>query len=230
MVRVSLTRGDIMSRLLLGRHGETELNSAERYWGQSDVKLSPLGVRQAERLRERLATERIDAIYCSDLQRAWVTARTIASRHQLDVTICAELREINFGKLEGLNFEESSQLFPEFAAKWKAQRSTNIEFPGGESLDQLHSRVSNFVSRLKKHKAEETVLVVAHAGVLRSLICQLMAIELRYIYQIRLDLASLSILEAHPTGAILTLLNDTSHLGVMFNPHHLTGSEKSQKA
>jgi len=212
MVGVSLTRGDIMSRLLLVRHGETELNSAERYWGHSDVKLSALGVRQAERLRDRLATHKIDTIYSSDLQRAWATANTIASRHQLDVTICAELREINFGKIEGLNFEEISQLFPEFAAKWKARRSTNIEFPGGESLDQLNNRVSNFVGRLKKHEAEETILIVAHAGVLRSLICQLMEIELRYIYQIRLDLASLSILETHPAGAILTLLNDTSHL------------------
>ena len=201
-----------MSRLLLVRHGETELNSAERYWGHSDVKLSALGVRQAERLRNRLATQKIDAIYSSDLQRAWATAKTIASRHQLDVTICAELREINFGRIEGLNFEEISQLFPEFAAKWRAQRSTNIEFPGGESLDQLNNRVGNFVGRLKKHKAEETILIVAHAGVLRSLICQLMGVELRYIYQIRLNLASLSILETYPAGAILTLLNDTSHL------------------
>jgi len=212
MVRVSLTRGDIMSRLLLVRHGETELNSAERYWGHSDIKLSTLGFRQAEKLRDRLAAQKIDVVYSSDLQRALATAKTIASRHQLDVTACAELREINFGKIEGLNFKEISQLFPEFAAKWKARRSTNIEFPGGESLDQLNNRVSNFVGRLKKHEAEETVLIVAHAGVLRSLICQLMEIELRYIYQIRLDLASLSILESYPAGAILSLLNDVSHL------------------
>jgi len=212
VVGVSLTRGDIMPRLLLVRHGETELNSAERYWGHSDIKLSALGVRQAERLRDRLAAQKIDVVYSSDLQRAWATAKTIASGHQPEVITCAELREINFGKLEGLNFEEISQLFPEFTAKWRVQRSTDIEFPGGESLDQLNNRVSNFVGRLKKRKAEETVLVVAHAGVLRSLICQLMAMELRYIYQIRLDLASLSILETYPTGAILTLLNDTSHL------------------
>jgi len=202
-----------MSRLLLVRHGETELNSAERYWGQSDVKLSPLGLRQAEKLRDRLATEKIDAVYSSDLQRALAMAKTIASRHQLDVITCAELREINFGKLEGLNFEEISQLFPEFAAKWKVQRNTNIEFPGGESLNQLHNRVSNFVGRLQKHKAGETVLIVAHTGVLLSLICQLMGVELKYIYRIRLDLASLSILETYSTGAILTLLNDVSHLG-----------------
>ena len=205
-----------MSRLLLVRHGETELNSAERYWGHSDVKLSPLGLRQAERLRDRLAIERIDAVYSSDLQRALATAKIIASRHQLDVITCAELREINFGKLEGLNFEEISQLFPDFAAKWRVQRSTNIEFPGGESLDQLNKRVRNFVGRLKKRKADETVLVVAHAGVLRSLICQLMGLELQHIYHIRLDLASLSILETYPTGAILTLLNDVSHFGSVY--------------
>jgi alpha-ribazole phosphatase len=212
MVGVSLTRGDIMSRLLLVRHGETELNSAERYWGQSDIKLSALGARQAERLRDRLAAQKIDVVYSSDLQRAWATAKTIAFRHQLEVTICAELREINFGKLEGLNFEEISQLFPEFTAKWRVQRSTDIEFPGGESLDELNNRVSNFVGRLKKHEVDETVLIVAHAGVLRSLICQLMEVELRYIYKIRLDLASLSILETYLAGAILTLLNDISHL------------------
>lgn len=205
-----------MSRLLLVRHGETELNSSERYWGHSDVKLSPLGLRQAERLRDRLAIERIDAVYSSDLQRALATAKIIASRHQLDVITCAELREINFGKLEGLNFEEISQLFPDFAAKWRVQRSTNIEFPGGESLDQLNKRVRNFVGRLKKRKADETVLVVAHAGVLRSLICQLMGLELQHIYHIRLDLASLSILETYPTGAILTLLNDVSHFGSVY--------------
>lgn len=201
-----------MSRILLVRHGETELNSAERYWGHSDVRLSSLGLKQAERLRDRLAAERIDAVYSSDLQRALVTAKTIASRHRLDVTTCAELREINFGELEGLNFEEISQLFPEFTAKWKVERSTDIEFPGGESFNELHNRVGIFVGRLKKHKAEETVLIVAHAGVLRSLICQLMRVGPQYIYHVRLDLGSLSILETYPMGAILTLLNDVSHL------------------
>ena len=51
-----------MSRLLLVRHGDTELNSAERYWGRSDVKLSAAGVEQAEGLRDRLAVEKINAV------------------------------------------------------------------------------------------------------------------------------------------------------------------------
>ena len=200
-----------MSRLLLVRHGDTELNSAERYWGSTDVKLSDAGFRQAEMLRDRLATERIDVIYSSNLRRASATAQIIASSHRLDIITCAELREIDFGELEGLTFNEISQLYPEVTELW-LQRSPGLKYPGGESVDELTSRVSQFVGRLENHAPQETILIVAHSGVLRTLVCQLLGIELRYRWQFRLDLASLSVLETHPAGAILNLLNDVSHM------------------
>ncbi len=200
-----------MSRLLLVRHGDTELNSAERYWGRSDVKLSAAGVEQAEGLRDRLAVEKINAVYSSNLERALVTAEIIASSHQLAVITCAELREVNFGQLEGLNFSEISRLYPEVAKLW-AERSTKLKYPGGESLVEFNTRVSKFLSRLDKHTVGETILIVAHAGVLRTLVCQLLGIDPQRRWQIRLDLASLSILETHQQGAILSLLNDVSHL------------------
>ena len=200
-----------MSKLILVRHGDTELNSDERYWGHSDVKLSAAGFRQAERLRDRLAAQKIDAIYSSNLQRASETAEVITSRHQLAVTTCAELREINFGKLEGLTFDEINQLYPEVTRLW-AEGSSTLQYPGGESLDELNNRVSNFIGRLKKHTPEETILIVAHSGPLRLLMCQLLGIGLQHWRQFRLDLASLSMLEPHPQGAILSLLNDVSHL------------------
>ena len=201
-----------MSRLLLVRHGDTKLNSAERYWGQTDVELSAAGLRQAERLRDRLATEKIDAIYSSDLKRASATAKLIASAHQLEVITCAELREINFGQLEGLTFDEVSQLYPEVTKLW-VERSPELKYPGGESIDGFTKRVSKFLSRLEEHTEKETILIVAHSGVLRTLICLLLGIELQHRWQFRLDLASLSILGAHRQGAILSLLNDVSHLG-----------------
>ena len=200
-----------MSRLLLVRHGETELNSAERYWGRTDVPLSAVGLRQAERLRHRLATEKINAVYSSDLRRAALTAETIASRHKLNVIICPELREIDFGQLEGLTFDQISQLYPEVTRLW-IERSPKLKYPDGESTYQLNNRVSIFRRRLKKHAEEETILIVAHSGVLRTLACQLLGLEPRHLWQIRLDLASLTVIEAHPQEAIITLLNDTSHL------------------
>ena len=200
-----------MSKLLLVRHGETELKSSERLWGHTDVKLDALGLRQAERLRDRLAVEKIDAIYSSNLQRALVTAEIIASRHQLGVTACAELREFNYGKIEGLNHEEIKELYPEFY-KSMMQRSPNLRFPDGESIGELGNRVNKFMDRLKKHTPEQTILIVAHFGVLRTLICQLLSIELGQRWQFYLDLASLSILETNQQEAKLSLLNDVSHL------------------
>jgi len=200
-----------LSRLLLVRHGDTELNSAERYWGRSDVKLSAAGIEQAEKLRDRLAAEKIDAVYSSGMERSLVTAEIIASSHQLAVITCAELREVNFGQLEGLTFGEISRLYPEVAKLW-AERSPKLKYPGGESLVKFNNRVSKFLSRLDKHTVGETILIVAHAGVLRTLVCQLLGIDLRRRWQIRLDLASLSILETHRQGGILNLLNDVSHL------------------
>jgi len=74
-----------LSRLLLVRHGETRLNNAKRFWGKTDVELSDTGIRQAEQMRDHLATQKIDVIYASNLSRARVTAEIIASRHQLSI-------------------------------------------------------------------------------------------------------------------------------------------------
>ena len=200
-----------MPRLFLVRHGDTELNSRERYWGHSDVKLGAAGLKQAEKLRDRLVTEKIDAIYSSDLERASLTAKIIASKHQLDVFTCAELQEINFGKVEGLTFDEIIRLYPELTELWTSW-SRQLKFPDGESVDELNCRVSKFLGRLEKHAPDETILIVAHAGPLRLLVCHLLGIEPQRWREIRLKLASLSIVETSPEGTVLSLLNDVSHL------------------
>ncbi len=201
-----------MSKLLLARHGDTKLNSARMFVGHTDAELSALGHRQAEKLRDRLAAERVDVIYSSDLRRAVATAKTIASKHRLDVITCPELREINYGKLEGLTFEEIKRLYPEVAelcAEWSLQ----LKFPDGESFDELEQRVSKFLDKLKQHAPEQTILIVAHGGPLRLMVCSLLGIELWHWRQMHIDLASLSIVDTYPEVAIISLLNDTSHLG-----------------
>jgi len=200
-----------LSRLLLVRHGNTKGNSAERFWGQTDVELSAAGIKQVEQLRDRLATEKIDVIYTSNLRRASVTAEIIASRHQLSVITCPELLEINFGKVEGLTFKEIGQLYPELVKAWPT-RDLTFRYPDGESLGDLNNRVIKFLDRLEKHAPEETILVVAHSGILRLLICHLLRLEPLHSRKFRTELASLSIVETYPQVAILTLLNDVSHL------------------
>ena len=200
-----------MSRLILVRHGKTKLHHADRFWGKTDVTLSNTGIRQAEQLRDRLATEKINAIYTSQLSRARVTAEIIAAKHGVKTQSCSELVEMNFGYVEGLTFQEIEKLHPKLAEElndWNARPN----FPGGESFDNLDSRVQSFLPRLKKHKEKETVLIVAHGGTLRLIICHLLRIDAKHWRKIRIDRASLSIIDTYPQGAILSTLNDISHL------------------
>jgi len=199
-----------LARLLLVRHGSTSLDNATRFWGKTDVALSHVGIRQAEKLRDRLATQKINAAYSSRLKRARATAEIITAG-VTDITPLAELDEINFGWIEGLTFEEIQKLHPDLAremANWGFRQ----KFPGGESLDELDNRLQGFLKRLSKHKPEETVLIVAHGGTLRALICDLLGIGLEHWRQMQFDFASLSIVETYPQGTILSLLNDVSHL------------------
>ena len=206
-----------MSRLFLVRHGETALKSSLRLWGHTDVELSELGIKQAEGLRDRLSSERIDLIYSSDLKRALLTAQTIASSHQVEIVNCPELREFNYGKVEGLTFNEIDQLYPE-CSKYLIDRSCELRFPEGESLFELAERVEKITLRLRNHKTEENIVVVMHSGVLRVLICQLMGIDIKHVFQFVPELASLSIVDTYPGSAILNLFNGVSHLDHLPRP------------
>ncbi len=200
-----------MSKLLLVRHGITEFNSARRFMGYSDVELSVAGCRQVERLCDRLVDDKIDAVYSSDLRRALVTAEVLSSEHKVDIVTCPELREINYGDIEGLTFEEIRRLYPEVAELF-GDRSLELKFPDGESVDDLTERVSKFLDRLKTHTPEQTILIVSHSGPLCIMVCYLLKIDLWHWRQFRIDLASLSIVDTYPQRAIISLLNGISHL------------------
>ena len=199
-----------MAKLLLIRHGTTKLHKSDRFWGQTDVPLSNTGIKQAGQLRNRLAGEKIIAVYTSTLSRARDTAEIIAAGHKAKLTACDELRECNFGFVEGLTFKEIEHRYPELAeelASWKT-----VAFPGGETLDQLNDRVKSFMKELENLKAKDTAAIVAHGGPLRLLICNLLGVDIRHWQQFRIDRASLSIMETYPQTAILLSLNDVTHL------------------
>jgi len=199
-----------VARLLLIRHGKTKLHKDDRFWGKTDIPLSNIGIKQAGQLRARLASEKIAAVYSSSLSRARVTAEIIAAGHKLGVQPCSELCECSFGYAEGLTYPEIKKLYPFLAEE--LNNRTAVTFPGGESLDKLNQRVIAFLKRLEKHKPQDTVAVVAHGGPIRLIICNLLGFEQKHWQQLRVDLASLSIVDTYPRTSILSLLNDTSHL------------------
>jgi len=194
-------------KLILTRHGETIENQKGIMQGHLPGHLSKQGVEQAKKLALRLKHNEIDAIYSSDLKRALNTAQIITSKHNLAVIPCKELREIDFGELEGMTFDEIQRYYPD----WDGVDS-NESIPNGESLSQFASRIELFIARLVEQTDDKTVLVVAHGGSLQVLVCILLGINTKHWWQIRLYSASLTIVEGYPDAVVLSLLNDTCHL------------------
>jgi len=203
-----------MSKLLLVRHGLTELNSSFKFAGITDIEISTLGQKQIEKLRDRLSTSKIDAVCCSDMKRTITSARIISSSRNLPMTTYPELREMNYGQIEGMSFGEIHHCFPNVARSIE-DRNCQISFPGGESFIELENRIRKFTRELQRYSVEETILIVSHGGALRMLICILLETNIDIWWHLRIDNASLSIIDNHQKGAILTLLNDVSHLDTL---------------
>ncbi len=200
-------------KLLLIRHGQTDWNLAQRFQGQSDIPLNQTGRQQAQALAERLAAVSFEAAYCSDLQRAVETAEIICKRGS-----CApgfhpdvRLREVNFGDWEGLTYDQIKVAHPRALADWEKDIYKNAP-PHGETLEELTARVRSILDELRAGHAGQTVLIVAHGGVLQTLICLALNLPPTMYWQFSLCPASLSELAFYPAGAILNLLNDVGHL------------------
>jgi len=125
--------------LILIRHGLTIWNHEFRYQGHTDIELSEEGVKQAQALQKRLAGEKLDAIYSSDLSRAVQTASIIAKPHRLELITDSRLREVNFGVWEGLNFKEIESRYPDLLKTW-LEAPHNLEIPQGETFMAMHDR------------------------------------------------------------------------------------------
>ncbi len=211
-----------MVRLLLVRHGETTWNTAHRYQGQTDIALSERGIRQARALARRLASEPIAAIYASDLRRASETARIIAALRapanpasagaaSPALRLDRRLRELHFGAWEGMTYAEIGRLAADHLARWNADR-LHVAPPDGETLAELAARVEALLEEIVRDHSGETVLVVAHGGPLRALLCLALGLPASSYWQFRFDNATLSSLELHERGAIVNFLNDRAHL------------------
>jgi alpha-ribazole phosphatase len=203
--------GSCALRLLLVRHGETDLNRAGMFVGQKDVELNAQGRKQAENLRRYLAGEKIDAAYCSDLKRASLTARIVLDERPIHALEMPELREIDYGEVDGMTFDEIKSCYPALAQQCVTW-SLELDFPGGENIEQFSKRISSFLDKLNKHGQKDTILIVSHGGALRFMTCALLGLDLKHWRQLRIDLASVTIVETYPDIAILNCLNDTSYL------------------
>ena len=209
-------------QLIVVRHGETQYNIQNRITGQSDVPLSPLGERQAERVGAYLSSETIDAIVSSDLQRAHTTAQAIAQPHHIHVQEDADLREIAMGEWEGHNSAEITERFAASQVKWRADATHYVIPGGGENLTQVHTRIVRAVERWYTHYPEATVVWVTHGGFIGLLACHLLGLDISRRWQFRHDNASITEFWIRAERVIVAHLNETAHLADM---RHVEGAE-----
>ena len=202
-----------MLHLMLVRHGETEWNVQRRYQGQSDVPLSEIGNQQAESIAGRLAGQEIDAIYASDLKRAWQTAQVIAAQIGLDVISEPRLRELKFGILEGLTFEEAEEKYPEMITAWLDDFNNTPE--RAETIDMFNARIVSLLDDLKVKHDEQVVLLVGHGGSLSEILRVVLGLSPEKRWYIQMENASLSEVLIADDYVALNRLNDTCHLAVL---------------
>lgn len=202
-----------MLHLILVRHGETEWNVQRRFQGQADVPLSELGKRQAELVAERFAGKPIDAIYASDLKRAWETASLIAKKIGLEVLSEPRLRELKFGILEGLTFEEAEKQHPEVIAAW-LEDFNNIP-QGAETIDQFNTRIVSLLDELKSEHDEQVVLLVGHGGSLSEILRVVLGLSREKRWYLEMDNTGLSEVSIAEDYISLKRINDTCHLAFL---------------
>lgn len=201
-----------MTKVFLIRHGATVLSKEDRFAGSSDVALSDEGWMQVRKLGVRLATEKISAVYCSDMHRAIHTAEAIAGPHGLTPIQRPGLREIDHGHWEGMIHQDVEQ---QFAAEYKAWEADPLLSapPGGESGLDVLARSLPELRRIILDHNRQTVAIVSHKATNRLLLCSVLGIDPR-LYRARFsqDTACLNILEfLDPTRGRVMLLNDVSH-------------------
>jgi uncharacterized phosphatase len=149
-----------MTSLYLVRHGETNWNAARRIQGSTDIPLNAMGRRQAATTGQLLARREWDGIFSSPLGRAVETAQIIGAAVGLEgPQIIAEIAERNYGEAEGLNWEQIEERFPDDAP-----------VPGRETHEEVAERVLAALVTLARSHPGETLIVVSHGGVIRSVL------------------------------------------------------------
>ena len=200
-----------VTRIIAVRHGETAWNVDARIQGHVDIALNTKGVLQAGRVAQALADESVDAIYASDLLRAWQTASAIA--HATDCPLTAEvgLRERAFGSFEGQSYADIEAQWPEESMRWR-KRDPDWAPPGGESLLAMRERITQTASRLAQRHLGGQIVLVAHGGVMDQLYRLATGQALQAPRAWHLGNAAINRLLWTPEGFTLVGWGDTRHL------------------
>jgi len=175
--------------------------------GSADIPLNNKGKKQARAISGYFKNENISVVYSSKLKRALEAANLIAKSHNLKVKQDERLNEIDFGRWEGMTFEQIQKRYPKVAAKFLSNL-LKLKIPGGESFSEFKNRIKAFLKEILAQEKGD-VVIVSHGGVNRIIICELLELPFSCFWKIKQDMGAINTIEVHKNTNIASLINYT---------------------
>ncbi|MBA8956056.1 histidine phosphatase family protein [Actinomadura namibiensis] len=194
-----------MTRLVLVRHGETEWHAENRYAGVTDVALTPRGLEQAGLLAGWAQQAGLSALWSSDLTRARLTAAFSAEATGLPLRVDPRLRELDFGRAEGLTRAEMRERFPDALAAFHDDPVSG-HLPGGEDPQAAADRFTACLDDIVTRHPDGRVMVVAHTTAIRLVLCRYLSLPLRDYRRVFPSVRNCALTEIELTDGSVALL------------------------
>lgn len=204
-------------KLFLIRHGQTSWNVEGRYQGDQDIELNSTGIMQAGLAAKYLSRVAFSNIYSSPLSRTMETARIINRRRGLEIKVMQDLKEMDFGKWEGMKFEEINSTYNIDYQKWLEDPYHNRP-TGGEDFQELTDRTTAAIDRIVAENSDgSSVAVSTHGGVILSLLVHWLQIPLDRWKSIIQRQAAINIAVIDKGFPYISAINYTGHLKPVYD-------------
>jgi alpha-ribazole phosphatase len=195
----------------LVRHGQTEYNKARRYQGANDSPLTPYGHAQAQALAARLRRIPFDVAIVSPTGRTHATAAHILDERHVPIVEDARWGETRHGRWEGHTYAEVRARYPEEVHE-RFGNALNGKPLGGESLAEVHARVSEGWNAILRERMAGRILVVTHATPVQLIMCATAGLSPTLHWRWRVDLGSLTVLDVYGAGPIVRVVNEVPRM------------------
>lgn len=204
-------------KLFLIRHGQTNWNLEGRYQGNNDIELNQVGIKQAKLAAKYLSRVEFANIYSSPLKRTLYTAEKIKGRRDLEIKVRDDLKEMNFGKWEGMKFSEINEKYHRDYHNWLEDPYNNRP-TDGENFKEITERTTAEIGRIVSENTDgSSVAVVAHGGVILSLLVYWLQIPLARWKSIIQRQGAINIVVIDKGYPYISAINYTGHLKSIYD-------------
>jgi phosphoserine phosphatase len=200
-----------MLELIIIRHGETAWNTGDIFRGRVPIPLSEKGINQAGLLADYLGKKKIDAVYCSPLNRAVQTAQSVARKQNLTAQPMTNLNDLDFGEWEGLSIQEVKTRYKEIYDLW-IKRPDVAQVPKGETLESARKRVMSALAEIMAAHKEGIVAIVTHRVMTKVLECAILGLDDSHFWNIDQDTCGVTTFIHNGHFFVLKHHNDISFL------------------